>query len=104
MEKENYIIQLEKFGKRVRQLRNNQKLTLLEMEVRTNINNGDLSRIENGKTNIEFFTIAKIAEALNVPLLELFSFTQEPTEIKKKSTTSAKIPKNKKNAKSKLPR
>jgi transcriptional regulator with XRE-family HTH domain len=52
-----------------------------DIEVATGINNGDISRIENGKTNIEFITIAKLSEALDVKMFELFHF--EPSISKK---------------------
>lgn len=69
---EQFKIEIQKFGKRVRQLRKERNLTQVDLELLCKINNGDLSRIENGQTNIEFFTIVKLAKALGVQLYELF--------------------------------
>jgi hypothetical protein len=49
-------------------------LTLLDLEAETNIPNGRLSKIENGLVNVEFITIARIAEALGVEIMELFNY------------------------------
>lgn len=73
---ERYQAEIKKFGKRVRQLRKDNNLTQIDLELLCGINNGDISRIENGQTNIEFFSIVKLAEALKVELYELF----EPEE------------------------
>jgi transcriptional regulator with XRE-family HTH domain len=48
----------------------------------TGISNGALSRIENGKKNIEFVTISKLADALEVELVELFKFPKKTKESK----------------------
>jgi transcriptional regulator with XRE-family HTH domain len=72
MEKEKYVIQLEAFGNRMREIRKKKNLTLLDLEASTGIANGALSKIENGLKNMEFITISKIAEGLNVELYELF--------------------------------
>lgn len=69
---EQFKIEIQKFGKRVRQLRKERDLTQVDLELLCKINNGDLSRIENGQTNVEFFTIVKLARALEVELYELF--------------------------------
>jgi transcriptional regulator with XRE-family HTH domain len=65
----------------------------LDIEVATGINNGDISRIENGKTNIEFITIAKLAEALDVEMFDLFYFE---TSKSKGDTQAPKITKKRK--------
>lgn len=74
MDTTKYTYLLEQFGKRFKQLRKQKGKTQLDIEVATGINNGDISRIENGKTNIEFITIAKLAEALEVEISVLFDF------------------------------
>lgn len=74
MDSQKYTHLLEQFGKRLKQVRKEKGKTQLDIEVATGINNGDISRIENGKTNIEFITIAKLAEALEVEMIELFHF------------------------------
>jgi transcriptional regulator with XRE-family HTH domain len=74
MDSQKYTHLLEQFGKRLKHLRKEKGKTQLDIEVATGINNGDISRIENGKTNIEFITIAKLAEALDIEMFELFHF------------------------------
>ncbi|WP_262497273.1 helix-turn-helix domain-containing protein [Parafilimonas terrae] len=48
------------------------KMPQLDLEVATGINHSDISRIENGKLNIEFFTMVKLAAALNGELVDFF--------------------------------
>jgi len=68
-----YKIEIEKFGHRLRHLRTGLKLSQLDLEVRSGINRTEISRIENGKKNIEFFTIAKLANALEIEIKDLFT-------------------------------
>lgn len=72
MEPARYNIEIEKFGKRLRELRIKQKLSQLDLELKSGINRTEISKIENGLKNIEFFTIVKLADALEVELIELF--------------------------------
>jgi transcriptional regulator with XRE-family HTH domain len=67
-----YTYELIELGKRIRYYRKRNKLTQLDLELRSGINNGDISRIENGQKNIELYTIVKLAEALEVDLVDLF--------------------------------
>ncbi len=67
-----YTLEIEKFGLRLRELRERKKLSQLDLEVRSGINRTEISRIENGLKNIEFFTIIKLAEALEVELSQFF--------------------------------
>lgn len=72
MVKEVYKSELVKLGKRIRQIRKQKKLTQVDLEVICHINNGDISRIENGQKNIEFNTIVRLARALDVAILDFF--------------------------------
>ncbi|PZR28269.1 MAG: XRE family transcriptional regulator [Citrobacter freundii] len=72
MDKEKYTEHLKAFGLRMREIRKQKKMTLIDLEIETGITNGDLSKIENGLKNIEFFTIVKIAEGLGVKMQDLF--------------------------------
>ena len=65
------------FGKRIRHLRKLKKLTQVDLELRCNIDNGDISRIENGRKNLEFYTIVKLAAGLDVELYQLFKPDQK---------------------------
>jgi HTH-type transcriptional regulator, competence development regulator len=67
-----YTLEIEKFGARIRELRERKQLSQLDLEVRSGINRTEISRIENGTKNIEFFTIIKLAVALEVELSQLF--------------------------------
>lgn len=69
------------FGSKVKELRENQNMTQLDLELSSGINRTEISRIENGQNNIEFFTIVKLAEALHVELLDFFNFEHEREHI-----------------------
>lgn len=61
-------------GKRLHQLRKHRNLTQLDLEVASGIPNADISRIENGKKNIEVITLIKFSIALKVKIIELFNY------------------------------
>ncbi|TRX58657.1 helix-turn-helix transcriptional regulator [Fulvivirga sp. M361] len=61
------------FGKRVRELRKEKKISTIEMSRRCFIDSGNYVRIEQGKTNPTLRTIYKICVALEITLSELFS-------------------------------
>lgn len=67
-----YELEIAAFGKRVKEIRDNNGVTQLDLEVASGIDRAEISRIENGLRNIEFYTIVKIAAALKVELSELF--------------------------------
>lgn len=69
-----YEIEIKTFGKRLKELRKKKGLTQLDIEVKCGLDRTDVSRIENGLKNIEFFTIVKIADALDIKLSELFVY------------------------------
>lgn len=77
MTEERYSYELAEFGKHVRHFRKMKGLTQVDLEVVCKINSGDISRIENGQKNIEFITIVKLADALQVELFKLF----DPQEL-----------------------
>lgn len=75
-----YNDELSNFGLRVKYFRKRNHLTQLDLELKTNISRSDISKIENGLKNVEFFTITKIATALEIEIYELFK------PMKKKSS------------------
>lgn len=82
---ERYSNHFIEFGNRLRDIRKARGLTLLDLEVSTGISNGTLSKIENGLRNIEFLTILKLAETLDVEPIDLFNYKDAiPTDHKKK--------------------
>ena len=54
------------FGSNLRQLRKERQLTLLDLEVASGVNQGDISRIENGKKNLNLTTFIKLAKGLDI--------------------------------------
>ena len=64
---------LEEFGAILKQIRTEKKLTLLDLEVRTGINEGEISKIENGKKNFTFTTLVKLAKGLDIPASKLLT-------------------------------
>ncbi|WP_343744772.1 helix-turn-helix transcriptional regulator [Chitinophaga sp.] len=60
------------FGLRVRSFREKKKMTLLDLEISTGISEGALSKIENGKKNINITTAIRLAKGLEVAVSELF--------------------------------
>lgn len=67
-----YKTEIKAFGKRLKSIRQKKGLTQLDLELESGISRTEISRIENGLKNIEFYTIVKLAEALDVSLGELF--------------------------------
>lgn len=67
-----YKEEIEAFGIRLKELREKQRLTQLDLEIQSGINRTEISRIENGQKNIEFLTIVKLAIALDIDLKEFF--------------------------------
>jgi transcriptional regulator with XRE-family HTH domain len=60
-------------GNNIEALRKLKGLTQVDMETRTGIDAGDLSRIESGQVNLTFVKLVKLAAALDVELNELFT-------------------------------
>jgi transcriptional regulator with XRE-family HTH domain len=58
-------------GEQVRRLRLERGLTLEEVAARSGCSLGSLSQLERGKANPAFFTLVKIAHALDVPVARL---------------------------------
>ena len=68
-----YKTEIKAFGKRLKLIRQKKGMTQLDLEVESGISRTEISRIENGLKNIEFYTIVKLATALGVNLTDLFS-------------------------------
>ena len=63
-----------KFGKRVKSLREDKGLSLLDLGVAISMEKTAISRIENGRTNITIKTALKLSKGLEISLQELFHF------------------------------
>ena len=67
-------------GQRVRGLRKERGLSLEQLAAKSTVALATLSRIENGKGSGTFRTHQRIAEALEIPITELYRNLQEPEQ------------------------
>ena len=65
---------LKLIGNRIRELRKERELSLRDVAFKIGMEPSNLSVIENGKSNPQILTFARIASALNVGLSDLFNF------------------------------
>ena len=61
-----------KFGSQLKKIRLEQGLSIREVELRGDIDRSILSKIENGSRNCTLYTLKKIADAIEVDLVEFF--------------------------------
>ncbi len=64
----------ERFGARMRKLREQKKMTQLDLSLKAKIDITSVNEIENGHREPMLRTIWKLANALDVKLKELFDF------------------------------
>jgi transcriptional regulator with XRE-family HTH domain len=69
--KEKLAVQ-KKFGKHLKKLRLDRKITAAELAKRTEIEPSHISRLEAGESNPTLYTLTIIANALDITLEELF--------------------------------
>ena len=74
---------------RLRELREEKKLSQGDIEKRTGLLRCYISRVENGHTVPAIETLEKLARALEVPLYQLFYDGHEPPKLLKRKTTNA---------------
>lgn len=72
-------------GDRLRQLRDEKKLTQADIEKRTGLVRPYISRVENGHTVPGVDTLEKFARALEVPMYVLFYDGDEPPKAPKQN-------------------
>lgn len=65
-------------GRAVRELRKRQRMTGADLAAQTGLSVGMLSKIENGVISSSLGTLQALANALRVPLIQLFSSYAEP--------------------------
>jgi transcriptional regulator with XRE-family HTH domain len=63
---------LEKFGRRIKELRNTRQLSQEKLAALCNLDRTYISGVERGKRNISLLNIKLISEALKISLYELF--------------------------------
>ncbi len=68
---ETFII---RFGKNLRKIRLDKKMSMQTLAYTINVEYSQISRIELGKINTSIGTVYEIAEALEIPIKELFDF------------------------------
>jgi len=68
-------------GERLRELRENKKLSQGDIEKRTGLLRCYISRVENGHTVPAIETLEKLARALEIPLYQLFYEGDEPPKL-----------------------
>ena len=67
-------ITLKKIGRRIQELRSLKNLSQQDLAAKINYDKSNMSRVESGGTNMTVSTLEKIANALEVELIELFRF------------------------------
>lgn len=86
----------EKFGKRIRALRKERKLTQEALAERSGLHNTYIGQIERGEKNPSLESIEKLSVGLDVSVAELFeTFADKPRsnpEIKKLNEMIEKLP------------
>jgi transcriptional regulator with XRE-family HTH domain len=68
-----YKSEIKAFGKRLKEIRTKSGLSQLDLELESGISRTEISRIENGQKNIEFYTIVRLADSLGIRLADLFT-------------------------------
>ncbi len=68
-------------GEQVRRLRFEKNYTLEEVALRSGCSLGSLSQLERGKANPSFMTLARIAQALNVPVARLLQVENSSSPV-----------------------
>jgi transcriptional regulator with XRE-family HTH domain len=63
------------FGKKVRELRTNQKLSQVALAEKCGLHANYIGMVERGERNPSLINVDKLAKALKVSLPELFEFT-----------------------------
>jgi len=71
MPKKEYLELQKKFGENLQKLRNERKMSLREMASKCDLDDSRISKIENGKSNIQLSTLIELAKVLGVKPSEL---------------------------------
>ena len=71
---------LYKFGQRLKELRENKKWTLRDLEARTNIDNSELSKYELGYISPQLLTLYKLSQAYGITLSKLLDIEKSNTK------------------------
>ena len=82
MYKSSDIELLRNIGARIKAIRAEKNISLKDLAYTINMEPSNLSVIENGKSNPQILTYAKIASALSIDIKELFLFDFNYNEFK----------------------
>ncbi|MCZ8513396.1 helix-turn-helix transcriptional regulator [Paenibacillus filicis] len=82
---------LKLIGKRIRDLRKERGLSQEQLGELANLNYTYIGGVERAETNISVLNLSKIAQALNVGVYELFSYTRLSNQTKGKSNEMDQI-------------
>lgn len=77
MAKENQKDYLTEFGRHLKTIRKNKKLSLRKLAAKCNIEHADITRYEKGEINLTLKSIIELSKGLEVPLKELMDFPIE---------------------------
>lgn len=69
-----YSVLKQKFGSHIKKIRESKGMSLIEVDYRCNLDESNISKIENGKVNIQLSTIFELAKGLGVEAKELLDF------------------------------
>ena len=72
MDKSEHKDILKKIGDNLKNIRQSKSLSLRKLAARCSIDHSDIGKIERGEKNATMLTMNQLAEALEVPLHELF--------------------------------
>lgn len=61
-------------GKRIQEIRIEKEMSQQDLAAKCNFEKSNMSRLESGRANATLTTIQIVANALNVPAMELFRF------------------------------
>lgn len=71
---DDYSVELQHMGSRIRAIRKHIGLKLLDLETSTGIYDSEISRIERGLVKVEVQTVYRIAKALGVEIRDVFDY------------------------------
>ena len=74
MRKSDLNLFINKVGARIKELRLEQDLTQLDLAIKSNVDERQIQRLENGETSPTLKTLYKVSHGLNVPIEQFFKF------------------------------
>jgi len=68
-----YNKEIKLFGERLKEIRLYRDMIQLDLSEAIGMERSEISKMEHGKKNVEFNTIVRLAEALDVEILDFFT-------------------------------